>query len=496
MAKKKPLGCNDEFCLSLPNNSMNLLKIPREPHPLNNFYKDHNTEVINLAMIVDRWNRDGKIIEELVISSDKVAKYETTSLLDTGSQVSLIDDKLVNILKAKDSINCGRSIRIRDLSGDPTQACCLSIPIKYRNVDEHVDFFVINRLEQKIGAPILIGSDIVKKEIDKTGKFELIPKESEKVQFRAERRNTYPVPYQPSVMAIVESFKQFGNFDDVAEKFNLSINKVYLAILRKKRFRNDAEYCCWILKQQSKINPNWWEEAVVKVDTFLTKIDALDTLYFSGDINVDEPARQSEELLSGTNQSSKKKRSFKKIKGFAQVIGQKSKKAGQALKKGAAGAARGLKKGATVAGKGIKKGAKMAGKQVKKVASEQYKRSQFKKTGKWEEKFYIKTDRALSPDRIKQKLKEFANTLDPEVGKVSGCCTIIITAPAPKKVSNWNFMAKFTIKTDSPKNILSVRYLINSSVSPRRTIHFPYADRLKDKLKNNLIFHFGRLIKK
>ncbi len=456
MVKKKSFSCSNNYCLNLSKGTIFPVKMP-QMNTVNSYPKKDFNSMINLSLIIDRWHKDrwdeeGKIIENISVSTNKVAKYDTMSLLDTASQVSLIDDNLVNLLKAEDQVNCNESLRIKDLSGDLTNACLIRICIKYRNVNEPCDFFVVSNLKNRVGAPLLIGSDIIKKEKEISGNFLVFPEDNENIKFKLERKKNFPIHYKPTIKGIKGAFKEFGNFQDVAEKFNLSANQVYNAIQRDKRFRNDAEYCCWVLSKQAKINTNWWEDTIEKFQNYFMMRDA--------------HATETSEKKGGKKQRFALKEKMKS--GMTKIAGSK---VGKGLKKAGSGVKKGVVKGASLAKEGIQKGAKKiregtkkAGAYAKKKISEQasIKKGIFPIEIISSQSWNLGNLREAIEDDVITRLEAFGlkvkfvssekeKSKEKEKHIKLGQLKIIISHPGPKRKIGggpWIFVGKVTFKLD------------------------------------------------
>ncbi|MGQ4876753.1 MAG: retropepsin-like aspartic protease, partial [Promethearchaeia archaeon] len=357
MKKKIPLVCDDDYCVNLPTSIINQAKLSNI-RSLKIINPLRNKDFINLSLLAERWkNNNNKIFEELELGSKKIARYKTIGLLDTGSQVSLIDPELIRILKANDQIEHNNYIKVRDLTGDSTNALSIKLKLKFRNINgDNWNFFIIPNLERRIGAPVLIGLDIIKKEYDITGSFDIFPKRSERLTIKYRKMKNHPVSYLPNALKIKKSFKEFGNFEDVAEKFGISINKVYDAIYRNKRFKNDAQYCCWILKQQSALDPNWWDNCIQKFSVFFSIIDNLELIASHNDKEF------AQTLILGKGKGNEK-RSFsikEKLKNISKIVGEKSKDIKERLK----ATGQSIKRGGIQIGQSIRKGTKKVGKSI------------------------------------------------------------------------------------------------------------------------------------
>ncbi len=129
--------------------------------------------------------------------------------------------------------------------------------MEYRSYSGPCRFYIIKNLKEKVGASVLIGVNLIKKV-----PILLAALLSDNTKILKPFKN-YSIP-QATVANIVNDFKKIGAFDPISNKYNLSIQTVSDSIQQYKKFRNDAEYVNWILKAQSKLSPNWWENTIKK----------------------------------------------------------------------------------------------------------------------------------------------------------------------------------------------------------------------------------------
>ncbi|MFX1396769.1 MAG: hypothetical protein ACFFAS_06955 [Promethearchaeota archaeon] len=98
---------------------------------------------------------------------------------DSGSQVSLISKELVFKLGDDETLDefltCRVKININGIAG-MINACKVSLYVDFQDLEEiQFDFYAMEGLTEKVGAHVLIGSDILNQNIDLLGRFTMDP---------------------------------------------------------------------------------------------------------------------------------------------------------------------------------------------------------------------------------------------------------------------------------------------------------------------------------
>jgi hypothetical protein len=103
---------------------------------------------------------EGRFYNDVVLRDSDGTHVTVKGLVDSGSQVSLIDRDLVRELGIQE--DDGDTIEVRDLSGDSVRASACQIDVHYRGHEGPVKFYLMRHLKVRISARVLIGANMIK----------------------------------------------------------------------------------------------------------------------------------------------------------------------------------------------------------------------------------------------------------------------------------------------------------------------------------------------
>jgi len=145
------------------------LKKKKTP-PIGPLFHPVKKETFSLRKVAKRM-RENKIYDKIILSS----RYEALGLDDTGSSVSIIDTAFAERMGITPDRDKGIIIKDLNKSRIPAKHCMILIKyVRNYSLDTFFDFYLYENLENVIGAPLLIGMNVINAISKKYGGF-LIP---------------------------------------------------------------------------------------------------------------------------------------------------------------------------------------------------------------------------------------------------------------------------------------------------------------------------------
>jgi len=138
--------------------------------------KTHRKTYFSLRKAIKRLNRSPKkFTREITLLSKSNQNIKVICVIDTASDVCIIDAVLLKRLGIV--ANPAKSIIIKDLNKSRISAAHSVINVEFEGEEGLCDFYEYGDLESVVGAPILVGRDLINGIIEEKGSFILASEE-------------------------------------------------------------------------------------------------------------------------------------------------------------------------------------------------------------------------------------------------------------------------------------------------------------------------------
>jgi len=227
--------------LKTPKNHPQISEKQVKPTVSNN--KSPPKSYFSLRKVVKRLNSvPKKIIRRIILLSSSNLKVDAESTIDTASDVCLIDTRFLKQLGIP--ADNERGIIIKDLSKSRIPADHCLIYVYFEGEEGPCDFYIYENLEDVVGAPVLIGKDLINGIVEEKGSFSL-SKDENKEEFSIFKKEN-----EPPETSIVKQEIQEDILNKNIDGYNFTNNQINVFTIKKedtyhynRGFSNNIQNC-------------------------------------------------------------------------------------------------------------------------------------------------------------------------------------------------------------------------------------------------------------